>query len=192
MTRLLAFAAALLASAALLPACSQSASPSSERRVCSALTGIDAARLIKIMRSMDLEAEEATYDGSAAVRWNLHGSRSTILVLSEGESLQFYVALIGSGATRDFVHDWNKSWRYSRSYLDGDGDPVLELDLDLAGGVCEERLKDWLTTCTVAFDKWVELMPEAGAGTPSQTVKPPAAPQPSFPFPPVGSPGTGT
>ncbi|MDR1080760.1 MAG: YbjN domain-containing protein [Deltaproteobacteria bacterium] len=189
MTTRLPLSILILVSAVLLAACSSSSSSSD--RPCRAVTGIDPPRLLKIMKSMDLEAEEIKLGESSAVRWTLRGSRTTVLFLTEGESLQFYVAMVGTGATSSFVNAWNKDWRYSRSYLDGDGDPVLELDLDLAGGVCEARIRDWLNTCVAAFGKWAELMPEAGSGTAPETAKPPQAP-PSFPFPAVGPSDSGT
>ena len=47
----------------------------------------------------------------------------------------------------DKINAWNAGKRYSRSYLDEEKDPCLELDLDLAGGVTRERIVDFLLTC---------------------------------------------
>jgi hypothetical protein len=143
------------------------------------------AKMLKIMESMDLAAEEVAYLDSKALSWKLNGASTTILFLSGGEALQFYVAVTDTRATKDDLMEFNKKWRYSRSYMDEDGDPVLELDLDLAGGVCEGRVKDWLATCELAFSTWIEALPRSPSG--------PAVPEagtkggtPSFRFPPVG------
>jgi hypothetical protein len=54
------------------------------------------------------------------------------------------------------VNEWNRTKRYSRSYLDEEGDPFLELDLDLAGGVLKERIVDFLSTCRQSFLIWYD------------------------------------
>lgn len=43
---------------------------------------------------------------------------------------------------------------YSSSYIDKDGDPVLELDLNLEGGVTEKRIVDFLLTSRVSYLAW--------------------------------------
>jgi hypothetical protein len=52
------------------------------------------------------------------------------------------------------VNAWNKTKRFSRSYLDDDDHVCLELDLDLAGGVTPDRVRDFLKTCRSAFQLW--------------------------------------
>jgi hypothetical protein len=36
--------------------------------------------------------------------------------------------------TADLMNQWNKSQRFGRAYLDGEGDPILEMDVDLDDG----------------------------------------------------------
>lgn len=76
----------------------------------------------------------------------MEGYRVAFFILSEGESVQAYSGRTGTKATLASVNSWNRDKRYSRAYIDDDGDPVLELDLDLAGGVTGERIKDFITT----------------------------------------------
>jgi hypothetical protein len=38
------------------------------------------------------------------------------------------------------MNDWNKTKRFSRGYIDKDGDPVMEFDLDLDDGGMSEAL----------------------------------------------------
>ncbi len=52
------------------------------------------------------------------------------------ESLQLYAAFSTDGKVPlQKVNDWNYSYRFAKVYLDDELDPVLESDLDLAGGV---------------------------------------------------------
>jgi hypothetical protein len=44
------------------------------------------------------------------------------------------------------VNDWNRDKNYTKAFLDKDGDPNLEMDLDLAGGVTVARVKDAIST----------------------------------------------
>jgi hypothetical protein len=48
--------------------------------------------------------------------------------------------------------------RFSRSYLDDEDDPVLELDFYLKGGVTEESLRTFLMICRVSYMNWLEHM----------------------------------
>lgn len=88
------------------------------------------------------------------VLWKLNGSSCRIMLYDEGHSIQFFVCFSGTSATLDKVNEWNRSRRLSRSYLDEEGDPCLELDLDLAGGITKARLVDYFKTCTVSFEQW--------------------------------------
>lgn len=44
------------------------------------------------------------------------------------------------------INAWNRDNRFSRAYLDRDGDPIVEAELDLAGGVTIARIKDFVRT----------------------------------------------
>lgn len=76
----------------------------------------------------------------------MEGYTVAFFVLSDGESVQAYFGRTGTKARLADVNKWNKDKRYSRAYIDDDGDPVLELDLDMAGGVTAARIKDFIST----------------------------------------------
>jgi len=61
-----------------------------------------------------------------------------------GDSLQFHWAAAGTDATLEKVNKWNQEKRFSRAYLDEDGDPHLELDLDLEGGGTEDCVRRFI------------------------------------------------
>ena len=54
------------------------------------------------------------------------------------------------------VNQWNADKGFSRAYLDDDDDPVIELDLDLDGGITEDRLIDFITTVRILVTKFRE------------------------------------
>ncbi|MBP7161777.1 YbjN domain-containing protein [Myxococcota bacterium] len=62
------------------------------------------------------------------------------------ENIQAYAGFESDNTTCAKVNQWNAEKRFSRAYLDDDDDPVIELDLDLEGGITQERLIDFITT----------------------------------------------
>jgi hypothetical protein len=44
------------------------------------------------------------------------------------------------------MNEWNAQYRFTRAWLDDDGDPVLAMDIDITGGVTPARLDDALKT----------------------------------------------
>lgn len=93
-----------------------------------------------------------------AVSWKLDGFKAQVFISDDGDSLQFHSSFRDDDADLEVVNEWNQRFRYSRSYLDEDGDPHLELDLDLAGGVTAERIFDFLVTCRLSFDAWIKTV----------------------------------
>ena len=55
--------------------------------------------------------------------------------------------------TDESMGDWNRKKRFGKAYLDADGNPALELNVNLFGGVSRENLDD-------TFDWWRLLMAE--------------------------------
>ena len=89
-----------------------------------------------------------------AVELELDGSTCLIFKYDKGHAFQFYVGFTDTDATLRKVNEWNQTKRFSRSYLDDEDDPCLELDLDLAGGITKDRLLDFFKTCKVSFSQW--------------------------------------
>lgn len=110
---------------------------------------INPEKLEAIMDKMDLKV--SAEDNS--VSWDINGKSVTIFIGPDEESIQFYCYWFDA-VTRSKINDWNRTTRFSRAYLDDDGDPVLELDLDLVGGVTEARIQDFIKTCYVSFKEF--------------------------------------
>ena len=127
------------------------ATTSSTRADSPVYQNITPAELTQLMRDEGYAAEEDN-----GVDWKLDGVNTHLLFMDGTQSIQFYVAYENSGdTTLESVNQWNKTHRYSRSYIDDDNDPVLELDLDLAGGVTRDRILDFLRTCRASTSAWI-------------------------------------
>lgn len=104
---------------------------------------------------MQGEGYAVSTDDDGELRWKIEGFHTFIVVYDDQESVQFRAAFGDVETTMDEVNQWNATKRYSTSYLDDEGDPVLNLDLDLAGGVTRARIVDFLKTCKMSFETWV-------------------------------------
>jgi hypothetical protein len=83
-----------------------------------------------------------TEQGNVTVRRD----NGTIVYIFSGQTLQAYYGVTGTSATLNSMNEWNKNKRFGRAYLDNDGDPCVELDYDLEGGVSDASLKVWIDT----------------------------------------------
>jgi len=114
---------------------------------------ITSAQLQAIMLDQGY-AFEADDDGDLI--WRIEGVRALLMRSEDGENIMFRVSFANDKTTLAKVNKWNQNKRYSRSYLDEDGDPVLELDLDFAGGVTKDRVIDYLLTCRLSYVAWAK------------------------------------
>ncbi len=69
------------------------------------------------------------------------------------KTLQYYMGFSDAkGVSLDRLNEWNKEKRFARAYRDNDGDPVLEMDVDLDfDGIPRENLGE-------TFNTWASLM----------------------------------
>ena len=119
------------------------------------ITTLTKARLHDLMKA---EGYAVSFDEDGDLQWKIDGLRAFLFVASEGTSLQFHIGFSDGNATLEKVNAWNRDMRYSRNYLDDSGDPHLELDLDLAGGVTQARILDFIKTCQASLQQWVDAV----------------------------------
>jgi hypothetical protein len=74
-------------------------------------------------------------------------------------SLQLFAGFsMRNPPTLQRINAWNQEKRFSRAYLDKDGDPVLESDLRLTDGVTRETVVSFLKIFEIslsAFATWI-------------------------------------
>lgn len=113
-------------------------------------TQISAPELQSLMASKGYTTE---VDQDGDLIWTIDGVRSLLIVAKDKESIQF-VYSSSARPSLETINQWNRSKRYSRSFIDQDGDPILKLDLDLAGGVTKARIYDYLLTARTSLTHW--------------------------------------
>jgi hypothetical protein len=131
--------------------------PAAEEETQAVISSITPEDLRDIMKA---EGYEAVIDKNNVVIWKLEGFKSQLFVAEDSEAVQYHTSFRDGKATLKRVNEWNRTKRFSRTYLDDNGDPHLELDLDLEGGVTVDRLLDFLKTCRASFDAWCKEVVE--------------------------------
>lgn len=71
------------------------------------------------------------------------------------------------------INAWNARTRFARAFLDEDGDPALQMDIGLAGGMAPDGLKAALETWGTALETYslfliARVAPSPGATAPGQ------------------------
>ncbi len=120
-----------------------------EDKVIKELSYADTERVLGTMKIEYEEVSEGTY------RFQLLGYKT--LLLSKKINLQLY-ASFKKKVTVNKINEWNRDKRYARAYIDKEGDPCLELDLDLEGGssmgAVREMFRTW-RTCVKLFTEHI-------------------------------------
>ena len=128
-------------------------------------------------------APEAVKDntGDPAFKVNLNGLKAAVFFYDrKGDSfgsIQIYAVFSGKASSAT-VNLWNRRHRFSRAYLDSDGDPSIESDLDLNGGVSDQSITRFIERFKVTVIAYQIALSEARASsdgdgsdpTPAQSV----------------------
>jgi hypothetical protein len=118
-------------------------------RVIKEISYEDTERILGTMKIEYESVSEGTY------RFQLEGYKT--LLLSKKINLQLY-ASFKHKTTQSRINEWNRDKRYTRAYIDKEGDPCLELDLDLEGGssmgAVREMFRTW-RTCVKLFTEHI-------------------------------------
>lgn len=60
-------------------------------------------------------------------------------------SIQFYAGYTDSKMTVETLNEWNRTKRFGRAYIDSVGDPVVEMDINMVGGLSRTAFEDDLS-----------------------------------------------
>jgi hypothetical protein len=99
----------------------------------------------ELLRDMGYEFERLSGENTA-YRFQLAGRPVVIFLSRTGMNLQLWTYLTGRKVSLDQINSWNRSKRFSRAYLDDDGDPNVEYDIDLEGGVTLGAVREGIET----------------------------------------------
>ena len=111
----------------------------------------DPERLADLMRRAGFRAEMATDGvGDPMIRSAASGKLFRVMFYEctnneDCRSIQFRAAFdLADGTTADRMNEWNENERWTRAYVDDEGDPILEYDVNFEGGVSPDNFQDSL------------------------------------------------
>jgi hypothetical protein len=97
-------------------------------------------------------------DGDTVI-WNIDNNDKIAIININGENnglILFYFSK-SIELSLEQTNEWNMDKYVSKIFLDKDGDPFLELDYGLTGGVSESNIISFFNTCVDHIDKFIEF-----------------------------------
>ncbi len=89
-------------------------------------------------------------------------------------TIQFVASWVNPGGVdMTQVHDWNRDRRFGKAYIDDENDPVLEMNVNLWGGVSETNLNDTFDWWRVLLESFEEYIGFEHAEEPAPPPEPP-------------------
>lgn len=118
------------------------------------LSEVSTEQLQKMLEGMGYEVEQPKED---VLQFAIEGH--TAVIFNKKTNIQFY-SFFKKKKTMDLkkVNEWNATKRFSRVYIDGDGDAVIEWDVDLEGGTTTGALKESIRTYRMGVMTFVRFM----------------------------------
>ena len=132
-----------------------SASGSTSRSSGEVITSISVGDLRSLLSEMGYEPRTLEGQDNA---WAVQMGDRPVLIRVGGEGKNLLLWSYVQGGSLDKVNQWNKEKRFSRAYLDGDGDANVEWDIDLEGGVTVEAVREGIRT----FQSVVQIFKDFG------------------------------
>ena len=112
----------------------------------------DEGLIHQVLSEMELEYE-LLLDQNNDPTWTFTHLGILITIISYDEvtpgryaSLLFYAGWAADDVvTLSSINDWNSGSRFGRAYIDDSGDPIIELDLLMTGGVTADTIREYIT-----------------------------------------------
>ena len=118
------------------------------------LTEVSTEQLQKMLESMGYDVHQPKED---VLQFAIEGH--TAVLFNKKTNVQFY-SFFKKQKRMDLkkVNEWNATKRFSRAYLDQDGDAVIEWDVDLEGGTTAGALKESIRTYRLGVMTFVRFL----------------------------------
>ena len=119
------------------------------------MSSVSAKHMESILKSMGLDYE-AKNDHSWRI--DLDGKKVLLLMANDNTDAQLYIGFGDTQVKASQMNEWNKEHRFGRAYADDDGNPVLESDLDFAGGVTDDIIVAWIKLYGAQVKSYVKFL----------------------------------
>ena len=127
-------------------------------------------KVLEIARGFGSAELESASDGSPRIRGRMEGTNYSVLFYGceDGKdctTIQFWMYTNAPQNPLLALNNWNRDRRFGKAYIDADGDVVIEMDVNLLGGVSPKNLDD-------TFDWWRIVLERAGEEFPDSQSSP--------------------
>ena len=134
-----------------------------EPMVAEVFTSITIDRLEALLDARGIVTRRAQIGEGAYLKFNVGCFKALILPYGsfpDFGSLQFHIGFKAQ-PEQQAVNRWNQENRYGRAFLDAEGDPILQYDIDLEGGATELLILEAQKTFRALVEDFNESVVEA-------------------------------
>lgn len=110
-------------------------------------------QLRKLLESMGYEVEQPKEE---VLQFAIEGH--TAVIINNKTNIQLYSYFKKKKMDLKKINEWNATKRYSRVYIDRDGDAVIDWDIDLEGGITAGALKESIKTYRIGVMTFVRFL----------------------------------
>lgn len=105
-----------------------------------------------LVQGMGFECERLD---DKAFRFELDGYK--VVMFNFEKNCQLYAGFTANCSLRQ-INEWNRTKRFSRAYIDDEGDPCVEADLDFEGGVSRDGVKEFIRTFRLSVRQFAKFL----------------------------------
>ena len=119
------------------------------------MSSVSAKHMESILSSMGLDFEKKS---DTSWRVDLDGKKVLLIMANDNTDAQLYIGFGDTQVNAKQMNEWNADHRFGRAYADDDGNPVLESDLDFAGGVTDDIIKAWIKLYGAQVKSYIKFL----------------------------------
>lgn len=163
MTRSLKF---LAAAAALIAGGCQSTGGVADHDGAGTVSGNESQRIVENLTAEGMKRyftdegfTDVRIDGDGDVIVRMSGYQVIAFVREDDHPvLRYYFAIAGTNATLADLDEWNRKRYFTKAYMDDEGDPALEMVVNLEGGVTVSNLRQSIRTYSQALAAFLPFL----------------------------------
>jgi hypothetical protein len=113
-----------------------------------AYTRVDLEEVVAALKAEGFAGSKVP-EGKKYVQTRMEGVIVSFTTTDNHNLLQAYAGFKSDKVNLEKLNKWNASKRFTRAYIDAEGDPCIELDYSYIGGVTKENLADFFDTVRI-------------------------------------------
>lgn len=119
------------------------------------MSSVSGKKMESILSGMDVDFEKKS---DTSWRLDLDGKKVLLIMANDNTDAQLYIGFGDVKVNAKKMNDWNSNHRFGRAYSDDDENPVLESDLDFAGGVTDEIIQAWIKLFGAQVKSYIKFL----------------------------------